>query len=288
MSSIQSIATDLGVGVGLRTVHYGHVLAHWPAVDLFEVLTDNYLDTGGRPLHVLDRVAARYPVVMHGVSLSIGSTDLLDRAYVRRVKALADRTRARMVSDHVCWTGVAGRNLHDLLPLPYDEQTLAHVVARIRIVQDLLERPLFLENPSTYLAFTHSSMPEWEFLARMCDEADCGLLIDVNNVYVSSVNCGFDPVEYLEAVPWERVGYFHMAGHTDVGTHLIDTHSDHALPGVWALHELATRLSGGRTTIYEWDADIPPFDVLLAEAMKARHGRPLTDSAPLRAEAVHG
>ncbi len=260
----------LGVGVGLRTVHYGHVLKHAPRVDLFELLSENYMDTGGRPLHILDQIAERYPIVMHGVSMSIGTTDPLDLVYLKKLKALADRARARMVSDHVCWTGVAGRNVHDLLPVPYNEETLAHIVPRIRQVQEILERPLYLENPSTYMAFKSSTMTEWDWLSRMCEEADCGLLLDVNNVYVSAFNNGFDPRRYLQGIPAERVGYFHMAGHTNAGTHIIDTHSDHAIDRVWELYGEAHRLTGGRTTIYEWDADVPDFDVLMQEALKAK------------------
>ncbi|MBI3893558.1 MAG: DUF692 domain-containing protein, partial [Candidatus Wallbacteria bacterium] len=255
---------NLGVGVGLRTVHFHHVLSQKPEVDVFEILSENFLDTGGRPVYVLDQIAERYPVVMHGVSLSIGSTAPLDLAYLKKLKALAARTRARMVSDHVCWTGVAGRNVHDLLPVPYSEEALTHIISRIRQVQDFLERPLFLENPSTYLAFRSSTMTEWEFLSRMAEGADCGLLLDVNNVWVSAVNNGFAPKEYLLGVPPSRVAYFHVAGHTNVGTHLIDTHSDHAIPEVWELYALAHRLTGGRTTIYEWDEDVPSFDELMA------------------------
>lgn len=261
---------QMGIGIGLRTKHYPHILGEKPAIDLFEILSENYMDTGGRPLYILDQVAERYPVVLHGVSMSIGTTDPLDRNYLVKLKNLADRTKARMVSDHVCWTGVAGRNVHDLLPLPCDEKTLTHLVSRIKQVQEILERPLYLENPSTYMAFAQSTMPEWEFLSRMAEGADCGLLLDLNNIYVSARNNGFDPMEYLEGIPAERVGYFHLAGHTDNGTHLIDTHSDHAVPMVWELYRRAHQLTGGRTTIYEWDEAIPEFDVVLAEAQKAR------------------
>ncbi len=261
---------NLGIGVGLRTVHYRHVLDNSPDVDLFELLSENYMRTGGRPLYVLDKVAERYPVVMHGVSMSIGSTAPLDMTYLKELKALAKRAGARLVSDHVCWTGVAGRNVHDLLPLPCNQQVLDHLVRRIQTVQNVLERPLFLENPSTYMAFTTSDMPEWEFLSRMCEAADCGLLLDLNNIYVSAVNNGFDPKEYLRGIPHHRVGYFHLAGHTDAGTHLIDTHSDHAIHPVWELYEMAHKLTGGRTTLYEWDEDIPEFEVLHREALKAR------------------
>ena len=261
---------DLGLGVGLRTVHFGHILEKKPAVDWFEIVTENFLDTGGRPRFVLDRIAEQYPIVLHGVSMSVGSTDPLDRVYLGKVKALADRVRAVWVSDHVCWTGVAGRNLHDLLPMPYTEEALRHLVKRIRRVQDILERPLVLENPSSYVEFRSSSMPEWEFLARMADEADCGLLLDVNNVYVSSFNHGFDAEAYLRGIPPERVAYVHIAGHTNFGTHILDTHIGPVIDPVWKLYRLAHRLTGGRSTLLEWDERIPSFPVVHREVLKAR------------------
>ncbi len=262
--------SDLGLGVGLRTVHFPHVLQRRPAVDWFEIISENFMDTGGRPLHVLDQVAERYPIVMHGVSLSIGSTDPLDRDYLRRLAALARRCRAVHVSDHVCWTGVAHRNLHDLLPLPCHERALRHVVRRIRQVQEILGRPLVLENPSTYVEFASSTMREWEFLAAMAEEADCGLLLDVNNVYVSAVNHGFDPEEYIRGIPPERVVYIHVAGHTNLGTHILDTHSDHVIEPVWRLLALAHERTGGRPVLLEWDENIPAFGVVHREVLKAR------------------
>jgi uncharacterized protein len=261
---------DLGFGVGLRTVHFGHVLEKKPKVDWFEIVSENFMDTGGRPMWVLDQVAERYPIGMHGVSLSIGSTDPVDFDYLEKLAALAKRVKARFVSDHLCWCGVAGRNMHDLLPLPYTEECLAHCVERVKTVQDFLERPLVLENPSSYVEFRSSAMSEWEFLARLAEEADCGLLLDVNNVYVSSFNHGFDPVEYVEAIPPERVVYYHLAGHTNHGTHILDTHSDRAIEAVWKLYERACELSGGRPTLYEWDESIPPFPQVHAEALKAK------------------
>ena len=261
---------DLGIGVGLRTVHFSHVLSQEPEVDWFEIISENFMDTGGRPLHVLDRVAERYPVAMHGVSLSIGSTDPLNFDYLAKLKALARRIGARWVSDHVCWTGVLGRNTHDLLPLPYNDDSLRHLVSRIRTIQDFLEGPLVLENPSSYLEFASSTMSEWEFLTRMSEEADCGLLLDVNNVYVSAFNHGFDPVAYIDAIPAERVVQYHLAGHTHKGTHIIDTHSDHAVDAVWDLFRRSLARTGNQATLYEWDEDVPAFDILLAEAEKAR------------------
>ena len=264
---------DLGLGVGLRTTHFAHILSERPKIGFFEILTENFLDTGGRPLFILDQVAERYPIVMHGVSLSIGSTDPLNRDYLKKVKALAERTKARWVSDHVCWTGVVGRNTHDLLPLPYTEQTLRHVVARIKVVQEVLERPLVLENPSTYLEFVPSQMTEWEFIARMAEDADCGLLFDVNNVYVSAFNHGFDPKTYVDAIPGERVCHHHLAGHTHKGTHLLDTHSDYVVDPVWELFGYTVRHVGLRSTLIEWDADIPPFETVHAEILKAQAWR---------------
>jgi uncharacterized protein (UPF0276 family) len=261
---------DLGIGVGLRTVHYPHILEKRPEVDFFEVLSENYMDTGGRPVWVLDQVAERYPVVLHGVSMNIGSTDPLDRDHLSKLKALAARTHAAWVSDHLCWTGVAGRNTHDLLPMPLTEEALRHVVERVKTVSGILERPLMLENASTYAEFASSSMPEWEFLARLMEDADCGMLLDVNNVYVSSFNHGFDPLQYLDAIDPARVTQYHLAGHTNKGTHIIDTHNDHVIDAVWDLYRHSVARTGNVATLLEWDADIPEFDVVHAEALKAR------------------
>jgi hypothetical protein len=261
---------NLGFGIGLRTRHYRHILNERPEIDWFEIISENFMDSQGQARSILDRVAERYRIVMHGVSLSIGSSDPLDFEYLKKLKKLADEINAGWVSDHVCWTGVAGRNTHDLLPLPYNEATLRYVVDRIRIVQDFLERPLVLENPSTYVTFADSTMSEWEFISRMAADADCGLLLDVNNVYVSSVNHDFDPVEYLRNYPHERVVQFHLAGHTNCGTHCIDTHDGHVVDPVWELYKLAHELTGGVSTLVEWDASIPPFDVVHQEVLKAK------------------
>jgi len=261
---------NLGLGVGLRTVHFNYLLRNTPPVDWFEVISENFMDSGGRPRHVLEQIAERYPVVMHGVSLSIGSTDPLNFDYLGNLKRLADKVNARWVSDHLCWTGVAGLNAHDLLPIPLNEETLAHVVRRVRTVQEFLERPLVLENPSSYVTFADSTMPEWEFLTRMAEDADCGLLLDVNNVYVSSVNHDFDPVEYVKSVPHRRVVQFHLAGHADCGTHRIDTHDNHVIDPVWELYRLAHQCTGGAATLLEWDARIPEFPVVHAEVLKAK------------------
>lgn len=264
---------DLGFGIGLRTVHFSHILENRPKIDWFEILSENYLDTGGRPLYVLDQVCERYPVVLHGVSMSVGSTDPLDVGYLKKLKALAARTRAHWVSDHLCWTGVAGLNLHDLLPMPYNDESLKHTVKRVKQVQEILERPIALENPSTYLEFAHSNWTEWDFLATLAREADCGILLDVNNVYVSAYNHGYDAKAYLDAIPADRVVQNHLAGHTNKGTHIVDTHSDHVIKEVWELYRYAYQRTGGVATLLEWDQDIPDFDTVHAEALKARQWR---------------
>jgi uncharacterized protein (UPF0276 family) len=261
---------NLGVGVGLRTVHFGHILEHRPDVDWFEIISENFMDSQGRPRYVLDQIAEQYPIVMHGVSLSIGSTDPLDFEYLDRLKRLAREVRAVWISDHLCWTGVAGFNTHDLLPIPLNEESLNHVAARVHTVQDFLERPLILENPSTYVTFAHSTMTEWEYLSRLADLTGCGLLLDVNNVYVSSRNHDFDPEDYVCSVPHDRIVQFHLAGHTDCGTHCIDTHDGHVRDEVWNLYRIAAGLTDGVSTLLEWDAQIPPFEALHAEALKAR------------------
>ncbi len=260
---------DLGVGVGLRTVHYTHILGNNPDVDWFEALSENYLDTGGRPRFVLDKVAERYPVVLHGVSMSIGGTDPLDFDYLRKLKSLATSVRARWISDHLCWTGVSGRNVHDLLPMPYNEEALRHTAARVRTVSEFLETPLVLENPSTYLGFSSSDMTEWDFIAALGEEADCGLLLDVNNVYVSSFNHGFDPNQYIDAIPADRVTQIHLAGHTNHGTHIVDTHNDFVIDPVWSLYARACARMGNVSPLREWDADIPDSPTVHAEARKA-------------------
>ena len=261
---------NLGLGVGLRTTHFRHILENQPQVDWFEIISENFMDSGGRPRYVVEQIAERYPVVMHGVAMSIGSTDPLNFEYLGKLKQLARDVDARWVSDHLCWTGVATRNTHDLLPIPFNEQTLKHVVERVRIVQDYLERPLVVENPSSYITFVDSTMSEWEFITRMAEEADCGLLLDVNNVFVSSFNHDMDPEEFIRSVPHERVVQFHLAGHSNYETHLIDTHDNHVIDKVWKLYRLAHQLTGGVGTLLEWDAKIPPFPVLHAEVLKAK------------------
>jgi len=264
---------DLGFGIGLRTVHFPHILSERPNVDWFEILSENFMDTGGRPAHVLDQVAERYPVVMHGVSMSVGSTDPINFTYLKKLKELARRTNARWISDHLCWTGVSGLNTHDLLPMPYTDESLRHVSERVRVISDFLERPIILENPSTYLEFSESTWNEWDFLAELAERSGCGLLLDVNNVYVSSFNHGFDPFQYVESIPADRVVQIHLAGHTNKGTHILDTHSDHVVDEVWQLYRRVYQRMGGIATLLEWDEAIPDFDTVHAEALKARNYR---------------
>ena len=263
----------LGVGLGLRSEHYDFILTRRPAVPWFEAISENCMGPrdgpGGRPLEVLEKVRELYPVVLHGVSLNVGSTDPLDRDYLKRLKALADRLEPEAVSDHLCWTGVGGENLHDLLPLPFTEEAAEHAAARILAVQDALGRPLLLENVSSYASFRHSEMAEWTFVSEVARRAGCGLLLDVNNVYVNAVNHGFDALDYLRGIPKERVRQIHLAGHSRSGSLLIDTHDRPVTDPVWDLYAEAVRLFGAVPTLIEWDARIPPFEVLLGEARRA-------------------
>jgi uncharacterized protein len=274
---------DLGIGVGLRSRHYREIIDGAPRIGFFEIISDNYMESAGRPLEFLDRIAARHPIVMHGVSLSIGSTAPLDRTYVENLRRLRDRVHARWVSDHLCWTGLAGRNTHDLLPLPYTLDTLRHVCERIRRVQDMLEAPLIIENPSTYVGFADSTMSEWEFIAEMCGRTGCGLLLDVNNIYVSARNHGFASDDYLAALPWERVVQFHVAGHSDEGTHIVDTHDGPVIDPVWDILAKAWPRAHGASVLLEWDAKIPTFAEVEREALRARDILPRVHSNRSRA-----
>ena len=271
----------LGFGLGLRVDHYEAILAGNPPVDWFEVLTENYLVPGGKPLHYLMRMRERFPLVMHGVSLSIGSTAPLDRQYLRQLKALAERVQPAWISDHLCWTGVAGRNTHDLLPLPYTEEALDNVVERVRTVQDFLGRRILLENVSSFVAFRDSRLSEWQFLAEIAQRADCLILLDVNNIYVSAVNHEFDPLEYLHAVPAARVQQIHLAGHENHGDYLVDTHDTEVPDPVWRLYAAAVRRFGRVSTMIERDDHIPPLAELCAELDAARTlaARTLADAA---------
>jgi uncharacterized protein (UPF0276 family) len=265
-----SLRPSLGFGLGLRVDHYEAILADRPSVDWFEALTENYLVPGGKPLDYLMRIRQHYPMVLHGVSMSIGSTQPLDRAYLSQVKALAERVEPQWISDHLCWTGIAGRNLHDLLPLPYTEEALENVVQRVRTVQDILDRRILLENVSSYVTYRDSRLTEWEFLREIAERADCHILLDVNNIYVSSVNHEFEPLDYLNSIPVERVQQIHLAGHENHGDYLIDTH-DHPVPDpVWELYAAAVRRFGNVSTMIERDANIPPLEELCTELEAAR------------------
>ena len=260
----------LGFGLGLRTDHYESILDVRPRVDWFEALSENYLIPGGKPLYFLDRIRAEYPMALHGVSLSIGSTDPLDRDYLKALKQLAQRIEPAWVSDHLCWTGVAGRNLHDLFPIPYTEQALDHVAARVRQVQDFLGRQILLENVSSYVTFRDSAMSEWDFLSEIARRADCHVLLDVNNIYVSAFNHGFDALEFIEGIPVDRVRQIHLAGHSNCGTHIIDTHDADIVDPVWDLYASAVRRFGNVATMIERDDHIPPLAELVTELERAR------------------
>lgn len=260
----------LGFGVGLRRQHYAHVLENRPPIDWFEVISENFMVEGGRPLEVLDAIRAQYPIVMHGVSLSIGSVDPLNRVYLCELAALARRCEPAWISDHLCWTGVGGHNLHDLLPLPFTDEVVLHVARRIREVQEILERRILIENVSSYMAYRHSKLSEWEFLAAVANEADCLILLDINNIFVNAFNHRFAPEEYIDSVPIGRVAQFHLAGHQNHGKYLLDTHDHPVCPEVWRLYERAVMRFGAVSTIIEWDDNIPEFDELAAVAGEAR------------------
>jgi len=259
-----------GFGLGLRTPHYDAVLNESHAIDWLEIITENYLGLGGKPLDYLLRIRAKFPMVMHGVSLSIGSSDRPDLGYLAQVRTLAQRVEPAWISDHLCWTGVDGRNLHDLLPLPYTEEAVSNVVSHVREVQDALGRQILMENVSSYLTYRASEMQEWDFLREVSERADCAILLDVNNIYVSSVNHGFDPLDYLAAIPRERVKQIHLAGHSNMGDHLIDTHDHPIIEPVWALYEAAIARFGFIPTMIERDDNIPSLAELVAELQVAR------------------
>lgn len=263
------LAPSLGFGLGARPKHYEDLLAS-SGVDWLEALTENYLVPGGKPLHYLHRLSERYPIVLHGVSLSIGGSDALNVDYLKQVRALAKDIDARWISDHLCWTGVDGVNLHDLMPIPFTDEALRHIAARIRDVQDFFGRRILIENVSSYLSYREDEMTEWQFLRELTREADCLLLLDINNVYVSGVNHGFDALEYLRSIPVERVQQFHLAGHSNVGTHLIDTHDAPIAGAVWDLYAAAVRRFGAASPMIERDANIPALPELLNELDKAR------------------
>jgi uncharacterized protein (UPF0276 family) len=261
--------TDYGVGIGLRIPHYRHILERRPGVDWFEIISENFMVDGGRPLAILDQILERYRVVQHGVSMYLGSADPLDREHLRRLKALARRTRTPWLSDHLCWGSVDGRYTHDLLPMPYTWEAVRVTAAKIRQARETLEVPVIVENVSSYAEFHESEMAEWEFLNEVAERADCGILLDVNNIYVSSRNHGFDPFTYLNAVPAERVAQIHIAGHSKFEKYILDTHDHPVLDPVWRLYARAIQRCGPTATLLEWDDRIPPFEEVHAEALKA-------------------
>jgi uncharacterized protein (UPF0276 family) len=261
---------NLGLGVGLRNKHFNYLLNNPAGVDWFEIISENFMDDFGFASHVLMHVRKQVPVVMHGVSLSVGSTDPINYTYLQKLKALAEVVEPEWISDHLCWTGVAYTNTHDLLPMPMTEESLTHVSERVLKIQDFLKRPLILENPSTYLQFKASTMPEWEFLSALATETGCGLLLDVNNVFVSAHNHGFDAAKYIDSLPHEHIVQMHIAGPTDCGALLVDTHDQPVPSEVWRLYKQAQQLTGGVSTLLEWDAKIPEYPELLEELFKAR------------------
>lgn len=271
MTNNQQKTPELGFGLGLRTSHYSHIFENSPKVDWFEIISENFMDTDGHPKRNLERIRENYPVAMHGVAMSVGTVDPLESEYMQKLKTLIDWLEPAWISDHLCWTGIAHRNTHDLLPVPYTEESLQHIIEKIQKVQDYLQRPIALENPSTYLEFKASTMPESEFISRMAKESGCNLLLDVNNVYVTCYNHRLDPQEYLDNLPMDKVMQIHLSGHSNNGSHIIDTHDDHVIDEVWQLYRYVIQ-KAERTpnTMVEWDDNIPEFDVLYAELDKAK------------------
>jgi uncharacterized protein (UPF0276 family) len=273
--------TNLGIGIGLRVPHYAHILSKKPTCDWFEIISENFMCDAGRPLEVLDEILEQYRVVQHGVSLYFGSTDPIDRAQLKRLKELVKRTRTPFLSDHLCWGSVDGTYTHDLLPMPYTRAAARNTAERIRFVRDTLEIPICVENVSSYAEFHASEMTEWEFLSEVVERADCGILLDVNNIYVSSFNHNFDPYDYLNNVPHERVGQIHIAGHSKYEKYILDTHDHAPIPTVWKMYAHAINLCGSTPTLLEWDAHIPSFDEVHRTALQAN--RFLTNELTKRA-----
>ncbi|ASQ45225.1 MNIO family bufferin maturase [Legionella clemsonensis] len=269
-SSIPQKLPYLGFGLGLRPEHYEEILQTSPAIDWFEIITENYLIPGGKPLYFLDKIRENYPVVMHGVSLSLGTTDALNWDYLKQVKELVTRIEPQWISDHLCWTGINGFNLHDLLPLPYTLDAIEHVVARIHVIQDYFGQQILIENVSSYLSYKESEMSEWAFISEITNRTGCYLLCDVNNIYVSSVNHGFDALDYLNGIPAARVAQIHLAGHSNFGDYIIDTHDAPVIQPVWELYAEAIKRFGLISTMIERDGNIPPLAELLLELSQAK------------------
>jgi uncharacterized protein (UPF0276 family) len=276
--------SDLGVGIGLRIPHYKHILAQRPSVDWFEIISENYMLEGGRPLQILDGILERYKVVQHGVGLYFGSSEKIPRDQLQKLKRLVQRTKTPFLSDHLCWGSVDGKVSHDLLPLPYTMEAARHTAEKVRMAQDFLEIPICVENVSSYAEFKESTMTEWEFLSEVVERADCGILLDVNNIYVSSKNHSFDPLDYLRGVPADRVGQIHIAGHSTYEHYIIDTHDHPVCDPVWALYKSAIQMVGPTNTLLEWDDKIPSFEEVHREALKAWAF--LGKSAPVLMEAA--
>lgn len=264
---------DLGIGVGLRVPHYRHIIEQRPRMDFFEIISENFMVEGGKPIHHLERVMEHYPLIQHGVSLGIGGPDALDREYLARLKQLVRKVKPAWLSDHFCFCGASGTILHDLLPLPYTWEVVERVAERARQVQDFLEVPFALENTSSYMAYTSSEMSEWQFISEVAERADIGLMFDVNNVFVSAYNHGFDASQFVASLPHERIVQIHLAGHTHLGKVIIDTHRGHVIDGVWELYRATLTHTGSVSTLIEWDDEIPEWPVLAAEAEKARRIR---------------
>jgi uncharacterized protein (UPF0276 family) len=261
--------TEYGVGIGLRVAHYRHILERKPVVDWFEIISENYMCDGGRPLAILDQILEQYRVVQHGVAMYFGSAQPLNREYLRKLKKLVRRTGTPWLSDHLCWGSVDGRVTHDLLPIPYTWEAVELTAQNVRQAQDFLEVPVVVENVSSYAEFHDSVMTEWEFLNEVVERADCGILLDVNNIYVSAMNHNFDPGEYLESVPAERVAQIHIAGHSRYEKFILDTHDHPVIDPVWELYARAIGRIGLTATLLEWDDKIPSFEEVHAEALKA-------------------
>jgi uncharacterized protein (UPF0276 family) len=261
--------TDLGIGIGLRIPHYSHILSRKPAVDWFEIISENYMVDGGRPLEILDRILDQYQVVQHGVSMYFGSADPLNREHLTRLKTLVKRTKTPFLSDHLCWGSVDGTYSHDLLPMPYTFGAAKITADRIRQARDFLEVPICVENVSSYAEFHQSEMTEWEFLSEVVERADCGILLDVNNIYVSSKNHNFNPNNYIDNIPHQRVGQIHIAGHSKFEKYILDTHDHPVLDPVWKLYSRAIERCGPTSTLLEWDSHIPSFEEVHGEALKA-------------------
>lgn len=264
------VIPNLGIGIGLRIPHYEAIFRDQPNIDWFEIISENYMVDGGKPIENLERILERYRVVQHGVNMAIGSPDPLNWSYLKKLKALAKKTKTPWVSDHLCWGRLPGAHYHDLLPLPYTKEVIDYVAERARIVQDYLELPFALENLSSYVAYTQDQMTEWEFYGTIIQKAGIYMMLDVNNIYVSSRNHGFDPKQYYKNIPLDRVLQIHLAGHKDHGSYVLDTHDDHVRDEVWAIYAEVYPKTGGVSTLLEWDDNFLSFEETWQEALKAK------------------